>query len=172
MLGLFAIALFVVIVPIVLLSRVPQMGSLRRLRRFTVAAAYGGFLIFGCAWIFASISGVSRGAVQALAVGIVALLIGALALVTVFAWNRSMYDSLSRNVDERVIMRRNETLAIAFQVLALACAVEGMLWAGRVSFALPKTVDFPSLFLATDMLLAVSLPAAILAWGDPDTVED
>jgi hypothetical protein len=171
-LALFASAALVAIVLIVLLSRVPLLWSPRRLRRLTVAVAYAGFLIFGCTWVIASVLGVSREAVQALAVGAVALLIGALALVTVFVWNRKMYGSLSGNIDERVIARRNETFAIAFQVLALACAAEGMLWFGRVSFALPKTVDFPSLFLATDLVLAVSLPALLLAWGDPDAVDD
>jgi len=171
-LGLFAITLFVVIVPFVLLSHSPQMGRLRRLRRLTVAVAFGGFSIYGASWIFASISGVSREAVQALGVGTVALLIGALALGLVSVWNKNMYDSLFRPVDERVIVRRNETFAIAFQVLALACAIEAVVWFARGSIALPKTVDFPTFFFATDLLLVISLPAAILAWGDPDTVED
>jgi hypothetical protein len=171
-LGLLAIAWFVAIVPIVILSRVPKLGNPRRLRRLTVAVAYAGFLIFGCTRVFASISGVSREAVQALSIGTVALLIGGLALIVIFVWNRKMYDSLSGNIDERVIVRRNETFAIAFQVLALACAVEGVLWFARVSIALPKTVDLPSLFLATNLFLGVSLPAVLLAWGDPDAVDD
>jgi hypothetical protein len=172
MAGLLVIMVLVTIVPIVVLSRVPQIVRPRSLRRLMVAVAYAGFLIYGCTWVFASTAGVSFAAVHALGFGIVALLLGALALCVVFVWNRNMYDSLSGTIDERIIVRRNETLAIAFQVLALACAIEGVMWFARASIALPKTVDFPSLFLATDLLLIISLPAAILAWGDPDTVED
>jgi hypothetical protein len=172
MAGLLVIMVFVTIVPIVVLSRVPQIVRPRSLRRLMVAVAYAGFLIYGCTWVFASTAGVSIAAVHALGFGIVALLLGALALCVVFVWNRNMYDSLSGTIDERIIVRRNETFAIAFQVLALACAIEGVVWFARASIALPETVDFPSLFLATDLLLIISLPAAILAWGDPDTVED
>lgn len=171
-LGLAVLSVSIALVPIVLLSRLPQLGRPRRLRRLTVTVAYGGFSIYGCMWVFASTRGVSPEAVQALAIGVVALMIGALALIVVLVWNRNMYDALSGNTDERVIVRRNETLAIAFQVLAVACSIEGVLWFGRASIALPKTVDFPSLFLATDLVLAVSLPAALLAWGDPDAVDD
>jgi hypothetical protein len=166
----FAAAALVAVVPTVILSRAPKLARQRTTRRLVVVVAYGGIAVYGGAWVFASIAGVSDAAIQALNVGLVALVAGLLALGIVFVWNRNTR-SLSGD-DERLIVRRDKTYAAAFQVLALACAVECALWYARVSIALPATVDYTSLFLVIDLFLGMSLPAVILAWGDPGAVDD
>jgi hypothetical protein len=158
------------IVPIVLLSRVPKLARQRTTRRVAVVVAYGGIAVYGGTWVFASIAGVSDAAIQALNLGLVALVAGVLAFGIVLVWNRNSR-SLSGD-DERLIVRRDKTYAAAFQVLALACAAECALWSARASITLPKMVDYTSLFLVTDLFLGLSLPAVILAWGDPGAVDD
>jgi hypothetical protein len=166
----FAAAALVAGVPTVLLSRAPKLARQRTMRRLAVVVGYGGIATYSAMWVFASIAGVSIAAVQALNVGIVALVASLLALGIVFVWNRNKR-SLSGD-DERLIVRRDKTYAAAFHVLALACAVECALWYARASIALPATVDYTSLFLAIDLFLGISLPAVILAWGDRGAVDD
>ena len=132
--------------------------------------AYGGIAVYGGTWVFASIAGVSDAAIQALNLGLVGLVAGFLAFGIVLVWNRNTR-SLSGD-DERLIVRRDKTYAVSFQVLALACAAECAVWFARSSIALPKMVDYTSLFLVIDLFLVMSLPAVILAWGDPGAVED
>lgn len=166
----FAMAALVAVVPAVLLSRAPKLARQRTARRVAVVVAYGGIAVYGGTWVFASIAGVSDAAIQALDLGLVALVAGLLAFGIVLVWNRNTR-SLSGD-DERLIVRRDKTYAMAFQVLALACAVECALWTARASFALPATVNYTSLFLTIDLFLGISLPPVILAWGDPGAVDD
>jgi uncharacterized membrane protein len=155
----------------VVLSRIPQFARLQQLRRIVVFACYVGLALYACSWLFQSIVGPTRIAAEILGFGVLALSIGGAGFVVIMLWMRNTQFALV--IDERMIRVRNDAMSVAFQVIAMVCALEAVVWYSRnTMIALPRTVDLTSLFLAIDLVLALTLPAAILAWTEPNPTEE
>jgi uncharacterized membrane protein len=154
------------------LSRTPRFGRPRQLRRVAVVACYAGLILYACSWLFESIVGSTRVAADILGLGLLALIVGAVGFVVIMLWMRNT-QSAPTVVDERMIRVRSDAMSAAFQVIAMVCALEAAIWFSRNTvIALPPTFDLTSLFLAIDTVLALTLPAAILAWIEPDPAEE
>jgi hypothetical protein len=76
------------------------------------------------------------------------------------------------HLDQRLQVRRNDALAIAFRIITIVCAFECCIWQFRLVFTYPPGLDLASPFLAGDVALALTLPLAILAWTEPDPSRD
>jgi Na+/proline symporter len=93
---------------------------------------------------------------------------------------REAVDLVGKQLDERLIVRRNITLARAFRLAWIACALAWLLWMLHDSAEAGWTVPFagllrsvsPSLIFPLLTYTVASLPLAILAWTEPDPVPD
>jgi hypothetical protein len=150
-----------------------RIGS-RLTRRILVVLLYGGLLTYGIsigivqtlqasglAWHV--LFGISTAAIAAAAAGFFGL------------WRvRALHavNATATQLDERLLLRRNYALAVAFRIVAIVCAFECVAWQFRLIFTYPRGLDLASPFLSGDVALALTLPIAILAWTEPDPVRD
>jgi hypothetical protein len=148
--------------------------GLRLTRRVLVVLLYGGLLTYGTtvgtvqtcpptglAWHV--LLGISMAAVVAGGTGYLGL------------WRlRALHvvSATASQLDERLLVRRNYALAIAYRIIAIVCAFEFMAWQFRLLVAYPRGLDLASPFLFGDMALTLTLPLAILAWTEPDPTRD
>jgi uncharacterized membrane protein len=167
--GLFVLGCSTLLVAV--LSGTPRFANRQQLRRIAVFACYAGLALYACSWLFESIVGPTSVAIDVLGLGLLALIIGGAGFVVIMVWMRNTQSAAV--VDERMIRVRNDAMSTAFQVIALVCALEAVVWYSRNTIiALPRTIDLTSLFLAIDTVLALTLPAAILAWTEPNPAEE
>jgi hypothetical protein len=82
------------------------------------------------------------------------------------------------NIDERILIRRNLSLSIAFWILAFVCLVESGIWSyslvlrSEAAGTVLGNLDFAGPFIYGDAILAFTLPLAVLAWMEPNPPPD
>lgn len=156
--GIVAVA---IAVPLAVLWRYPRALNRRPTRRTLIIIGYGGVAWYGIAWVYASAS-VTAASIRGLDFGLAGLSLGALSWLVLAAWYRR---EQSLRSDERTIVRNSQTFSAAFQVMTLACSAELLLWYARSSARPTLSVLFPVL----NVVLAISLPAVVLGWSEPDS---
>jgi hypothetical protein len=158
-------------------DRIPLMTDrlgLRRTRRMFVVLLYGGLLTYG----------ITIGIVQTcqptglawhvlLAITVAAIVAGATGYFGLWRLRAlHVVSATASRLDERLLVRRNYALAVAFRIVAIVCTFECVAWQFRLIFTYPRGLDLASPFLAGDAALALTLPLAILAWTEPDPRRD
>jgi|GEM_PF-5837830 len=163
--SLYALEIGIVIViigaPLAVLWRYPRALNRRSARRALIIIGYGGFAWYVIAWAYASAS-LTAASVRGLDYGLAGLALGLLSWLVLLGWYRR---EQSLRPDERAILRNSQAFSAAFQVMILACAAELLLWYSRSS-ARPT---LSALFPVVNIVLAISLPVAALAWSEPDS---
>jgi len=146
----------------------------RRTRRILVVLLYGGMLSYAIAQAImqtcqpAALAGhVLFGVLEAAIVAGTVSFFGLWRLRALHAVNAT-----ATQLDERLLLRRNYALAIAFCIVAIVCAFEFTAWQFRLIFTYPRGLDLASPFLFGDVALTLTLPIAILAWTEPDPPHD
>jgi hypothetical protein len=148
--------------------------GLRLTRRILVVLLYGGLLTYG----------ITIGVVQTfqargpawhvlLGISVAAMVAGATGFFGLWRL-RTLHavHAAGTHLDERLQVRRNYALAVAFRIIAIVCAFECCVWQFRLIFTYPPGLDLASPFLSGDVALVLTLPIAILAWTEPDPRDD
>lgn len=155
------------------LQPVPGRIGSRRRRRLSVVALYGSYVILCTSAAIAAnlIAPVARAVSLALLIaGVTAAAYGVFTLMgRTFVNAPNVRDA---ELDERQRARRNEALVRAYPVigmfaaLCLAYTIAGDFWPALHNFTIVE-----ALFWGT-LLLAISLPSAIVAWTEPDPLPE
>jgi len=148
--------------------------GLRRTRRILVVLLYGGLLTYGTTiGIVQTLQ--ARGPAWHVLFGISMVAMAAAATGFFGVWRLRTLQAVyaaGTHLDERLQVRRNYALAVAFRIITIVCAFESCVWQFRLIFAYPPGLDLASPFLSGDVALALTLPLAILAWTEPDPARD
>jgi hypothetical protein len=146
--------------PLAVAWRFPRMLDRQAARRAIIVIGYGGLTWYAVAWAVVSAS-LTAESVASLHYALAGLAFGALSLLMLLAWYRR---EKSLRPDERTMVRDNRTLSIAFQVMALACGAELLLW----SLWVPARSALAGFVATANIVLAMTLPAAVDAWSRSD----
>jgi hypothetical protein len=150
-----------------------RIGSRRR-RRVLVALMYGGAAAYAIAMTVLHV-GVTGAALSRALLWICMAAIPLAAFGFFALWRSAplhVVNGADRDLDERMIQRRNTSLAVSFRLMAVACAIEVVAWQMRLVFAYPARLDLASPFLWGDTIIAMTLPLAIMAWTEPNPRDD
>jgi hypothetical protein len=100
------------------------------------------------------------------------------ALARCWSWVAASSDDIL--IDERMQTRKNQALAYSFNALTIVCTTEAALWVGSVVWSryasgltqLPLETQIVSSLLGFNAFLAITMPMSILAWIEPDPVDE
>ena len=150
-----------------------QLSKNRRLRRAVVLGTYGGYAAMVSLWSLSSTLGVGW-------LGDAAAPFGFVALLSYFALTTSTYGKIvnewkEARLDEREQQVRNRAHFVAYAilgVLVMTVALYGYIAADSGSLWLPTTENELQAVFWGVLLVASSLPAAVLAWLEPNPITD
>lgn len=148
-----------------------KRSLMQRWRRGAVVATYGGYLTMVSVWYVAS-----RWASAGLFLLVIAIallmLLGLALLLTSWVWHAA--NEPDAQLDERQLQVRNRAYLHSYQGVAtvlVLCAFYGAL-AWDNGWWLPQTWNQIQSIMWGVLLLALTLPAAVIAWTQPDVVLD
>lgn len=149
----------------------PQTFS-RATRRVLVTVTYLGYAFFVWAFWAARTLDVALWTILLAAVPALATM---LCYVALYAYTRSIADRSDRQLDERERMVRDRAYRLAYQVVAtvlLLLIFYAMVAIDGGDLWFPRTLNQFSAIFWGAMLLTTSLPTAMIAWTEPDEVDD
>lgn len=150
----------------------PVPSSGRTIRRALVLATYLGYILLVAMFWARSVRDLPAWfLLLVLAPGSVTLL----SFVGLYTATHSIADQPDKRLDERQRLIRDRAYRSAYQVLAavfLMSALYSYIALDSGSLWFPRTANQLNAFFWGAMLLAMTLPTAIIAWTEPDDVDE
>lgn len=141
-------------------------------RRLLVVVALSSYPLFVAAWVGLPLAGVGG-----VAWVIPVIVLGAIVAGTnwtLYRFRRSMAQAPNELLDERQVAVRDRAYLDSYRIftaLTMVVLIIGGILPDALDRALPLTYDAVQPFVWGGILYGLSLPSAVVAWGEPDLDE-